>query len=1108
MEAREYYEKITGAPIAELARDLVGDRITETNETTLFVDCPNHSSSSGKSLHVDLGGNRFYCFGCGEGGDALHFVEFVKTGRVSKGEVNDGHRDARDYIAGKVGLPSLGKACRSADELREIETRRAEEDRVFGALTAATEVYHEGLLRNEEALSWLRESYGFDREIIERFRIGWVSGRTDLVELKSRGVKVEDLVAAGLFYPPDDSGNAGSFFLERIVFPYMSRGRTVYMIGRDVPKELRPTRKGDRGAKYTKLPVRKDDRNEHVSTVIVNSVLWNEDDLDDPKGELVVAEGITDAIATKARGFRVVSPVTVRLKKTDLLRVKPKLKGFDSVVFVLDNEWSEVGLRGALETARALQEETVRPLVGVIPPDDAQVQAREAIAELLGPENVESIRWAKGDRVRKELIEKALPNEPDRQRFDRLQGEAKIDLALWWKSGGTVDDFRAILASSLEPIEVVIDRAPVIADDTPRQLNALADVLTEVGLIRASMRGRYLSRLRERGVEVSKKDLEAEAMHRAKRARKKERESFDPSSVAQGADSLARLIKAIRDGYLAIEEPVDWEEIGRQAFEWITREGGRYFVDASGTLWFFWRGKLLAVNSGGRDADAYTSLMNTLADIVPTTTGHRTVYAKIQAIAIAQARKTERPLWADMVDSGGDARIYIALDDEGQQVAAISADGVEVRENGDNADDVVVLGSRDSIRFDFDPDVDHEDLEGLFEELVGKYLATPPAFRDFILRWFSLLPFVDFVDSRPLLRFEGDAGSGKTFAAKLLSVAAFGRVSVISHGSTLASLYANAEDQGLIALDNIEARDLSEDQRNFFLTAFSKDERRRRTVGTESGITVKRPKCFILTTGIEPVAAEYEEFRERSFTVPFAKAEQGERFFESDVVAKIAARRDELLSMIYLRAASVIRAARRDGALATASRIIPRTIEQSRCSEALAVCYLSRALGMSPDLYEKTMTTFDPEVLAVLKVFDTRASGVARGASPIVATLSVLGATLHATEARDHLAATLGGKIIDGTTPAKWKLTIPSALLFMALKRVAKDAGLHFPFTNAEAFGKRLSAQGELVDQAGIELASKKTKKGRVFEIDFHADQGAGSFDPVVYWNLDDAREF
>src|SRR5690606_10351476 len=107
--------------------------------------------------------------------------------------------------------------------------------------------------------------------------------------------------------------------------------------------------------KYKKLLVHSARKRPYVSPAICNSQLWGEDNLAAQHDELVLCEGITDAIASEAAGFATISPVTTRLKRGDIPRVASKLRETVGVVYLVeDNEITGIGADAALHNALRL----------------------------------------------------------------------------------------------------------------------------------------------------------------------------------------------------------------------------------------------------------------------------------------------------------------------------------------------------------------------------------------------------------------------------------------------------------------------------------------------------------------------------------------------------------------------------------------------------------------------------------------------------------------------------------------------------------------------------------------------------------------------------------
>ena len=453
VDVHTYYRQVTDVDIGEIARELLGDRITQESRQTLFCDCPNHRSQSHRSLHVWLDKQGWFCHACGTGGDVLQLVEFVRFGVVTRGQsgsMPDTHRQARDFLAARVRLPPLSKLASGSPE--QAEEAHQLTLRVREALTASADAYYQRLVGNPEVLAWFRGKYGISEETISRLQIGFAENGVPSVArtlMDGPGAfTMRELSATSVFRPTAQDGLV-PFFDGRIVFPYWSRGHVVFMIGRSTP--WTPDHEWEK-SKYKKLAIRNDRNNSHVSPCIRNDVLYNEDVLLARPERVIITEGVTDCISLMEHGFPVVSPVTVQIREADWERLLPKLAGVKTVYICQDNEISEAGMQGALKTARILAQHGIATRVAVVPLGKKQQAARETLASLPG---------GSADA-------------------DALMADAKIDVNEFFASGRTAADFEAILAAAQTPLELAISKLSIeIPDaDLSRLLNP---ILSEVG---------------------------------------------------------------------------------------------------------------------------------------------------------------------------------------------------------------------------------------------------------------------------------------------------------------------------------------------------------------------------------------------------------------------------------------------------------------------------------------------------------------------------------------------------------------------------------------------------------------------------------------------------
>ena len=502
-----YQELIEAADIETVVNDLLPDRVTEETDQSIHCDCPNHSSVSGKSLHVDKEKHVWHCFGCGTGGNVLHLAEFVKFGRVTKGVRGNqpaSHRESRDYLAALAGMQPLGKSDLSEEEIQEIEKSQSLAGRTFECLTEIADYYHRQLKRNPDVYEWFLENYAISEKTVSALKIGFSSEDSEgsgLVEsLKSDGFTVEEILSTGAFVK---SGyGLMSFFQERITFPYWSRGRGVsYMIGRTTP--WTPENEYETG-KYKKL-LTHTERHSYVGKWIDNSTLFNEDCLFKKPQLLVITEGITDAISLMERGYAVISPVTVRFKAQDQERLCDKLTGYGGrIIIVNDNEMSQAGLQAALETTSLLCRKGLDARAAELPLGESQEEARKALLDDYGVGEHTSA----DERTRK--IESL--SEQEKEKVSTLLSLSKIDVNEYFIAGHTKEEFDQLLEEAQTPLERSISHLNPELTGRDRS-KALDSILLEVAMLDPSQQEFYLKMIKDRLGDTS---LEALRKHLAK----------------------------------------------------------------------------------------------------------------------------------------------------------------------------------------------------------------------------------------------------------------------------------------------------------------------------------------------------------------------------------------------------------------------------------------------------------------------------------------------------------------------------------------------------------------------------------------------------------------
>ena len=183
--------------------------------------CPFHDEVEG-SFTVYADSERFFCFGCGEGGDVLDFIR--RSENLSLPEA----------IARLDGSPGL--APRAA--IRPAGTRRpasaALPPRDPALLTAATRFYAGRLRRSSEAREYLA-SRGVGPVAAARLCLGYSPGGGLRQALESLGFSEKRIRDSGLFME-----RGAERFVGMVVVPDASGGLVRWLVGRALNPDAKP----------------------------------------------------------------------------------------------------------------------------------------------------------------------------------------------------------------------------------------------------------------------------------------------------------------------------------------------------------------------------------------------------------------------------------------------------------------------------------------------------------------------------------------------------------------------------------------------------------------------------------------------------------------------------------------------------------------------------------------------------------------------------------------------------------------------------------------------------------------------------------------------------
>lgn len=230
--------------------------------------CPFHAEKS-PSFNVNAELKLYHCYGCQAGGNLFRFVQETQ------------HLDfvgAVEWLAARYGITLRYDNERTGQD-------RARKQLLTDAMEQAVDWYHRRLLNSPDAgaaRGYLRNR-GYDRRVVERFRIGWAPDDWDALS-RALGLPHDVLDDTGLGFV-NRVGKAQDSFRARVLFPiFDAAGKPVAFGGRILP--------GGEGPKYknsseTKL---------YSKSRTLYALNWAKEEVS-RVDEVIVCEGYTDVIA-------------------------------------------------------------------------------------------------------------------------------------------------------------------------------------------------------------------------------------------------------------------------------------------------------------------------------------------------------------------------------------------------------------------------------------------------------------------------------------------------------------------------------------------------------------------------------------------------------------------------------------------------------------------------------------------------------------------------------------------------------------------------------------------------------------------------------------------
>ncbi|MEN3344199.1 MAG: primase [Arthrobacter sp.] len=328
--------------------------------------CPFHDERS-PSFTVRPQVGRYHCFGCGEDGDVISFVQ--KLDHTS-------FHEAVEKLAARIGYELRYEDGGSGPNREEIGRRQ----RLLDAHKVADEFFRAQLLTPgaAEGRNFLH-GRGFDRAAAEQFGVGYAPQGWDslLKHLRGRGYTDAELKLTGMF----SEGGRGIYdrFRGRLIWPIRD------IAGDTIGFGARKLYEDDQGPKYLNTP--------ETALYKKSQVLYGIDLAKRniaKERQLVVVEGYTDVMACHLAGIPTAVATCGTAFGTEHIKIARRLLSDDGsggeVIFTFDGD--AAGQKAAL---RAFEE-------------DQRFVAQTYVAVEPGGADPCELRQSKGDSAVRDLI--------------------------------------------------------------------------------------------------------------------------------------------------------------------------------------------------------------------------------------------------------------------------------------------------------------------------------------------------------------------------------------------------------------------------------------------------------------------------------------------------------------------------------------------------------------------------------------------------------------------------------------------------------------------------------------------------------------------------------
>lgn len=327
--------------------EVVGDFVRLTKRGANYIGlCPFHHEKTPSFIVSPVKGI-YKCFGCGEAGDAVHFV--MQHEHYS-------YPEALRYLAKKYAI-DIVEAQQTEAQKKEYD----EKESLYAVNNYAKDYFTEQLLHTEEGrnvgLEYFRQRE-FTDHTIAKFQLGYCPAGRDVFtrEAMQKGYSPQLLERAGLTIIKDNNYYLDRF-RERVMFPIHNfSGRVIAFGGR-----VMTAGKTEYAAKYVNSP---ETDIYHKSNVLYGIFMAKTAIKKADKCFLV--EGYTDVISFHQAGIENVVASSGTSLTTEQVSLIKKLTNNVTIIYDGDN----AGIKAALRGISLVLKQDMNVRIVLLPPED------------------------------------------------------------------------------------------------------------------------------------------------------------------------------------------------------------------------------------------------------------------------------------------------------------------------------------------------------------------------------------------------------------------------------------------------------------------------------------------------------------------------------------------------------------------------------------------------------------------------------------------------------------------------------------------------------------------------------------------------------------------